>query len=129
MIVQLDIDHTITAVPEFFAWLSQALKRDGHTVLVVTSRITSPENMKITTEELRAYGIVFDMLMMSPEVDDLDQSRLPRFLHQAHRQYISKVFVAEDHGVDILFDDCSITGTLFERYLPSVKVFRPIRNR
>ena len=30
MVVQIDIDGTIDAAPEFFRWLSVALKRDGH---------------------------------------------------------------------------------------------------
>lgn len=126
MIVQLDIDDTITAAPEFFAWLSQALRRDGHTVLVVTSRVHSLENFKTTAEELRDFGIVFDKLIMSPEPDDIDPRRLPPDLHPAHRVYINKVIAAEDCGTDILFDDCSITSHLFQRSLPHVKVFRPI---
>ena len=48
MIAQIDIDATITAAPEFFAWLTRALKRDGHRVLIVSSRTISPENLKLT---------------------------------------------------------------------------------
>lgn len=129
MIVQLDIDDTITAAPEFFAWLSQALRRDGHTILVVTSRTASPENMRLTAQEMRAYGVHYDKLLLSPAVDDLDRHRLPFGLHPAHRLFIAKLFAAEDFGTEILFDDCSITSDLFQRYLPEVKVFRPMLKR
>ena len=129
MIVQIDIDGTITAAPECFAWLTQALRRDGHTVLIVSSRAASPDNLAFSAEELRAFGIVWDKLFLSPAVDDLDPHRLPPFLEPAHRLVVYKLLVAEDHRVDILFDDCSITSELFQRYAPDVKVFRPMRKR
>ena len=127
MIVQIDIDGTITAAPEFFAWLSRALRRDGHTVLVVTSRTTSSENLRFTAEEMRGYSIVFDELILSPAVEDLDPQRLPPGLHPAHRLYVYKLISAEDHGTEVLFDDCTITADLFRKYLPDVMVFRPLR--
>ena len=129
MVVQIDIDGTIDAAPEFFRWLSVALKRDGHRVLVVTSRTTSPENVKATAAELKELGVVYDVLFLSPELDDLDARRLPPGLHPAHRLYISKLFAAEDHGTEVLFDDCGITADLFQRYLPKVKIFRPLKGR
>ncbi len=129
MIVQIDIDHTITAAPEFFAWLTKALREDGHRILIVSSRTTSPENLRFSAQELRAFGIVFDELHLSPEVTELDPHRLPPGLHPAHRLYVYKLLVAQDHGADYLFDDCGITAELFQRYLPTVTVFRPVRKR
>ena len=129
MIVQLDIDGTIDQAPEFFRWLTIALKRDSHQVLIVTSRSTSNENVRITTEEMRDYGIVFDKLLLSPEVDDLDPRRLPHDLPRAHRLYVSKLIAAQDYGTEVLFDDCSITGDLFRKHAPHVQVFRPIPKR
>lgn len=127
MVIQIDIDQTITAAPEFFAWLSQALRRDGHRVLIVTSRTTSPEPLRLTAEELRAFGVVYDKLLLSPAVDDLDPRRLPPGLHSAHRIFVFKLIAAQDYGTEILFDDCSITSDLFRRHLPDVRVFRPLR--
>ena len=129
MIVQLDIDGTIDQAPQFYAWLSQSLRRDGHTVLIVTSRTTSPANVKITAKELRGYGVVYDKLLLSPEVADLDPRRLPPDLHPAHRIFASKLMAAEDHGVQILFDDDGVVAELFQRYLPTVTVLKPIRKR
>lgn len=129
MVIQIDVDGTITRAPEFFAWLTQALRRDGHTVLVVTSRTTSPENVKITAEELRGFGIVYDKLILSPEVADLDPRRIPHGLHPAHRIYVSKLIAAQDYGVQVLYDDCSLTNAMVNQYLPDVIVFCPIRKR
>lgn len=127
MIVQLDLDGTLDAAPAFFAWLTAALRRDGHRVLVVTSRTTSPENLKATAAELKELGVVYDQLFLSPALDDLDSRRFPPGMYPAHRLYVYKLIAAEDHGVEVLFDDCSITTDLFRKHLPKVKVFRPLR--
>lgn len=127
MIVQIDIDGTVDRAPEFFGWLTQTLRRDGHTVLIVSSRTTSPENLKLSAEELRAFGVVWDKLLLSSAVDDLDPHRLPPGLHPAHRLFVYKLIVAQDYVTEILFDDCSITSDLFKRHLPDVRVLRPLR--
>lgn len=127
MVVQVDIDNTITAMPEFFAWLTTALRRDRHTVLIVSSRTASPENLRITAEELRAFGVGYDRLLLSPALDDLDPRRLPPGLHPAHRLFVSKLIAAQDYGTQLLFDDCGITADLFRRHLPDVRVLRPLR--
>ena len=127
MIVQIDIDGTIDLAPQFFSWLTTALRRDEHTILIVSSRTTSQENLKITAAELKGWGIVYDRLILSPELDDLDPRRFPPGLHRAHRLYVSKLIAAQDYGTEILYDDCTITGDLFRKHLPRVKVFRPIR--
>ncbi|PIP84780.1 MAG: hypothetical protein COR54_02270 [Elusimicrobia bacterium CG22_combo_CG10-13_8_21_14_all_63_91] len=127
MVVQLDIDGTIDRAPEFFAWMSTALLRDGHRVLVVTSRTTSPENIRLTAEGLRAFGIVYNRLLLSPAVDDLDPGRLPPSLLPTHRLFVYKLIAAQDHGTEILFDDCKITSDIFRRHSPDVRVYRPLR--
>ena len=127
MIIQIDIDGTIDAAPTFFSWLTAAARRDGHSIHIVSSRTTSPTNLKATAAELEDTGIVYDKLVLSPDVDDLDPARLPPGLPPAHRIYVYKLIVAEDEGADLLFDDCSITADLFRKHLPRVRVFRPLR--
>ena len=128
MVIQLDIDGTLDYAPQFFSWLAFALERDRrHKVLIVSSRTTSPENLKITDRELEEMDIVYDKLILSPALADLDLSRVPPDLPLGQRVYIYKLMAAEDNGTEILFDDCGITTALFRRYLPAVKVFRPIR--
>jgi hypothetical protein len=124
MVIQIDIDGTIDRVPAFFRWITGSLKRDGHKVLIVTSRTHSPQNEEATAHELAALGIVCDALILTPAPDALDAKRIPRDLHPAHKLFINKLFAAEDNGVDVVFDDCGITADLFRRYLPQVQVFR-----
>ena len=124
MIVQIDIDGTIDKAPEFFKWLTENLKEGGYKVLIVTSRTTSPQNDKDTAEEMKKYGVLYDKLILSPNIWDLDIKRFPSDMCSAHKLYIYKLFIAEDNGVDLLFDDCGITTELFRKYLPDVKVFR-----
>ncbi|MBI2789823.1 MAG: hypothetical protein HYX59_14200 [Elusimicrobia bacterium] len=127
MVIQIDIDGTIDAAPEFFRWLTVALTRDDHTVLIVSSRTTSKENLLATAAELKEYGVIYDKLILSPEHDNLDVSRFPPSLQAAHRLYVSKLIAAEDHGTTVLYDDCGITSELFRKHLPNVAVFRPLR--
>ncbi len=122
MVIQIDIDGTLDSVPAFFQWFTGSLKKDGHKVLIVTSRTHSPQNRQATIDELIEMNIVYDALIMTPEA--LDPKRIPRDLHPAHKLFINKIWAAEDNGVDAVFDDCGITADLFRRYLPQVQVFR-----
>jgi len=67
---------------------------------------------------------VYDMLVLSPELKNLDSKRFPPGMSVGHKLYIHKLFAAEDNGIEILFDDCGITTELFRKHLPEVKVFR-----
>jgi hypothetical protein len=125
--VQIDVDHTANAAPEFFSWLTKALRRDGHRVLIVTDRETSRENDAATAAELREMGIEWDELILSPALRDLDSRRFPPGLPVAHRVFVNKLIVAEDHAVDVVFDDDGVVADLFRLHLPEVSVFRPQR--
>ena len=62
MHVAVDIDQTITAAPEFFAWLTRALRRDGHKVSVLSLR-RGQEGAKA---DLARLGVEFDQLELLP---------------------------------------------------------------
>ena len=126
MVIQIDIDGTIDKATEFFKWLTNNLHKDGHRVLIVSSRTYSPENQKETINELESYGIIYDKLILTPDLKKLDIKRFPPDMQPAHKIYIYKLFTAEDNNVEIIFDDCGITMELFRKYLPHVKVFRLI---
>ena len=81
----------------------------------------------MTADELREWEITYDKLILSPALDDLDSRRFPPGLHPGHKLYVSKLIAAQDHGTEILFDDCGVTAELFRKHLPQVKVFRPLR--
>jgi len=127
MVVQIDIDGTINWAPVFFAWMTRVFQREGHRVLIVTTLEDVPGERELTEEELRGWEITYDKLILSPPLGDLDSRRFPPGLHPSHKLYVYKLFVAQDHGTDILFDDCGITADLFRKHLPQVKVFRPLR--
>jgi hypothetical protein len=63
MNITLDLDETITAAPEFFAWLSKHIRLDGGKVYVMTDR--SPYARTFTEEELAYYGIEYDELLIT----------------------------------------------------------------
>ncbi|MCX5784554.1 MAG: hypothetical protein NTX59_02595 [Elusimicrobia bacterium] len=126
MNIQIDIDGTIDKAPEFFKWLTRSLRADGHKVFIVSSRTSSPRNDRETAKELEGYGVVYDKLILSPELKNLDSKRFPPDMNAGHKLYIHKLFAAEDNGIEILFDDCGITTELFRKHLPEVKVFRPL---
>jgi hypothetical protein len=65
MNVALDIDDTITRHPEFFAFLSKALKAAGHNVYVISYRA----DYDFTKIELAEYGIVYDELILAADLD------------------------------------------------------------
>ncbi len=90
MIVGLDIDGTITRHPEFFAFLSRALKRAGHKVVVITFR----EDRQNAASDLAQWGVAY--------------SKLVTWSHQendcaAMDQWKGKVCGALN--VELLFDD------------------------
>lgn len=90
MIVALDIDGTITRCPEFFSLLSKALKAAGHTVLVITFRGDSVDDI---ATELEGLGIVFSELITAP---------MTLFMHN----FVTwKASVCTERNVDILFED------------------------
>jgi hypothetical protein len=84
MKVALDIDGTISERPEFFAVLSAALRAAGHQVLVLTYR--DPARTEAARDQLAAWGITFDELVISPSLE-------------------AKGALCGELGVDLFFDD------------------------
>ncbi|HZY87937.1 MAG TPA: hypothetical protein VFE78_24090 [Gemmataceae bacterium] len=84
MKVALDIDGTISEHPEFFAMLSAALRAAGHHVLVLTFR--DPARDAATREQLAAWGVVFDELVIAGSLE-------------------AKGELCGAYGVDLFFED------------------------
>jgi hypothetical protein len=84
MKVALDIDGTISEHPRFFAILSAALRAAGHQVFVLTYRDSGCADS--TKAQLRAWGIQFDELVISPSLE-------------------AKGELCGSLGVDLFFDD------------------------
>lgn len=84
MRIGLDIDGLLDERPEFFAFLSVALRASGHFVAILTYR--DPEAHEQTENQLAAWGIGFDELHFASSLSD--KGRLCRELR-----------------IDVYFDD------------------------
>ena len=84
MRIGLDLDGLLDERPDFFAFLSAALRAAGHFVAVLTYR--DPEARDRTEAQLAGWGIAFDELRFARSLDD--KGRLCREL-----------------AIDVYFDD------------------------
>jgi hypothetical protein len=84
MRVGLDLDGLLDERPDFFLFLSVALKAGGHFVAVLTYR--DPASRLRTEEKLASWGITYDELRFARSL--ADKGRLCREL-----------------GLDVYFDD------------------------
>ena len=90
MRIAFDIDDTITRHPEFFRFLSGALKAAGHQIFVITYR----EGLEDTEAELADYGIEYDELILATE----EQLRDVDFFEW-------KAQVCRAKEIDVFFED------------------------
>ena len=65
MRVGLDLDGTITAIPELFAVLAKALLAQGHEVYIITCRLFRED----AEYDLERLGIPYTELFVPPEED------------------------------------------------------------
>ncbi|MCB2206245.1 HAD family hydrolase [bacterium] len=126
MIVGLDIDGTITAAPEFFRMLSEAVYREGGKVIIVSARSNTALTRTETQAEMRLLGIRYSKLILLPEGAAMlgdpppELSYLERYLWQ-------KVHICEAEGVQVFFDDDDTVLDLFSRYAEQIQVFHALK--
>jgi hypothetical protein len=68
MRVGLDLDGLLDDRPDFFAFLSQALRAGGHFVAILTYR--DPDSRVRTEEQLVGWGVVYDELHFAQSLAD-----------------------------------------------------------
>lgn len=68
MRIGIDIDDTITRIPDFFAFLSRVLLEAKHEVHIITYR--SPDSRKRTEKQLLEFGISYTKLHIWPGTMD-----------------------------------------------------------
>ena len=68
MRIGIDIDETITTLPEFFSFLTEHLIKEGHEVHIITYRL--PELLDYTKEQLLNYNIRYTELHIWPGTGD-----------------------------------------------------------
>ena len=89
MKIGLDLDDTITAMPEFFSVLSKALTKAGHKIYVITYR--NKTDRMDTVQELREFGIEYEKLFCS----DWNNEDMGPY----------KARIAREVGLDLMIDD------------------------
>ena len=120
----LDIDGTITARPDFFAKLSRNVKNNGGMVYIVTSRHNIPEMRILSIQDVRACGVVFDELYITPNPGDHMPLLPDDDLNWYEEMKWHKVWFSLEKGIDYFFDDNPVVVDLFQRYAPGIKIIR-----
>jgi hypothetical protein len=126
MIVGLDIDGTITAAPEFFRMLSEAVYRDGGKVIIVSARSNSSISRTETIAELRQLGIPYSKLILLPEGAAM-VGNPPSELSYLERYLWQKVHICESEGVRVFFDDDNTMVDMFVQYATGVQVYQALQ--
>ena len=85
----IDIDGTISFLPEFFALLTKALIDNGHEVHIITYR--SKSNRFDTMKDLENWSISYTELHMAGYSDS--------------PMHLWKASLAEKLNIDVMFDD------------------------
>ncbi len=127
MIIAIDIDDTITAIPSFFSLLSKAVIKDGGKVIIISSRPNLSETIRLTGQELKEYDVTYSklVLMEGPEVA---KSTCPHMELDWWEKYLwQKVDICQKEKVDIVFEDDEKVVELFKKFAPEIQVFRVIK--
>ena len=122
MNLAIDIDDTITALPELFSAItkSQAVKK----VIIVSSRSNLPEVRKTTRRELADLGIEYDSLYLLDTYEKAP-SRCPHDDLDWHQKYLwQKVEICLKENIDIVFEDDLKVLSLFKRFAPHVQLIQ-----
>lgn len=88
MNVGIDLDFTITELPEFFSILTRAVREAGHKVYVVSFR--DKDGLEASAREARDHGISFDGIFHPEDNEGLT---------------VFKARVAKEFEIDIFIDD------------------------
>ena len=117
--IALDIDDTITALPQLF---SEITKSDVVAkVIVVSSRSNMAEVRETTLQELANFGTQFDALYLI-ENYTYAQENCPHTELDWHQKYLwQKVEICIRESIDIIFEDDPQVLALFETYAPRIQ--------
>ena len=125
MVVGLDIDGTITAAPDFFRMVSDAVYKTDGRVIVVSARSNTSLSRTETAAELQRLGIRYSKLFLLPEGGAM-LGDPPTELGCLERYLWQKVHICESEGVEVFFDDDDTVVSLFAHYTTGIQVFQPV---
>ncbi|OGS20959.1 MAG: hypothetical protein A2252_04515 [Elusimicrobia bacterium RIFOXYA2_FULL_39_19] len=129
MNIGIDIDDTITAMPEFFKVLTEAFARKGHQVHIVTSRTETEESRRITEAELSELGIKYNHLHFIPSQTVAERVCPHRELDWYNKYLWQKVAYCLQNDILVYFDDDPKVVTLFRKFASKIKVLHVINKQ
>jgi hypothetical protein len=122
MIIGIDIDDTITAMPAFFKELTRSMNKNGHKVHIITSRTDIEEACRETIKELNKLGMVYDYLYFLPPYS-VAKGTCPHNELDWHQKYLwQKVDYCLKNGISEYYDDDIKVIGLFRQYASEIKV-------
>ena len=127
MRIAIDIDDTITAMPGFFSILTRAVKEEGGSVVIMSSRTNQPEVVRTTAKELKEYGIQYDRLVLIEGIDTAAALCPHSELDWWNKYLWQKVHLCQQERIDLVIEDDEKVVALFRRYAPEVRVLRMIK--
>lgn len=123
IIICLDIDKTITKAPKFFSFLTQAVKKAGGKVYIISTRTADPVVYDDTRFELKGYGIQYDDLYLLPYDESIKTTCPHEDLDWFQKYLWQKVEYCLDNNVEVYFDDDTKVLELFQKYAPGIQLF------
>ncbi|OGS20061.1 MAG: hypothetical protein A3J83_03570 [Elusimicrobia bacterium RIFOXYA2_FULL_40_6] len=127
MNIAIDIDDTVTAMPEFFKALTETFAKKGHQVHIVTSRAEVGENRKKTIEELSGLGVVFHKLYFLPTQSIAEETCPHQELDWYNKYLHQKVAYCLQNDISVYFDDDPKVIELFKKFAPKIKILQPVK--
>jgi len=128
MNIGIDIDDTITALPEYFKELTNAFTQKGHKIHIVTSRTDNDVARESTRKELAELGIVYSALYFLPDSKVAGTVCTHKELDWYQKYLWQKVDYCIKNKITIYFDDDKKVVELFSKYAPKIKVLHIIKN-
>ena len=124
MNIGIDIDDTITALPEFFKELTGSFRAKGHKIHLITSRTDNAEVRKMTQAELQELGIKYDHLYFLPSYSAAKEL-CPHYELDWFQKYLwQKADYCLKNDISIYFDDDIKVIGIFKKYAHKTEVLQ-----
>jgi len=127
IVLALDIDDTITAIPELFSIITHAVRERGGKVFIVSTRHDVEEVRGETEEMLAGHGIVYDELYLIADMERAQEICPHDDLDEYQKWVWQKVDYCLRMGVEAYFDDDEEVVALFTRFAPQVQLFKAVK--
>lgn len=127
MNIALDIDDTITAKPQLFSYLSNAVSEDKGKVIIISTRTNNPEALELTKKELSGYGIRYDKIYLLDDSNVANEICPHKDLDWYNKYLWQKVHLCKQENIEVVFEDDTKVIDLFQRYAPEVQIIQIVK--